>query len=385
MTVQRHIEVPTEGEVSRIPVALSDRAYDILIQDSLLDGVGDRLAAFHAGQSAVVLTNSTVRRLYGTRVKRSLCRAGFKTVTLIVPDNEQAKSLKWFSAVLDELVKRRCERSTWLVALGGGVIGDLGGFVASAYLRGIPLAQVPTTLVAQVDSSIGGKTGVNHRMGKNLIGAFYQPKLVLVDPAALCTLPARDYRAGMAEVIKYGVIGSEGFFEFLEAHMEKAMGLDPPVLRKILTCCCRTKAEVVAEDEREGDRRRILNFGHTLGHAVETLSGYRRYQHGEAVAIGMVWAAGLARCLGLAEIDVENRIRALVSCAGLPVERPPYRPAAVLRAMRQGKKASDKHIHFVLPTAIGKVVVQPVSEPDILMALRTASPRADRDGRVSRP
>src|SRR5438445_7584914 len=279
MTTDRDETDRTPAVCDRIRVDLGERSYEVLVHEGLLDQVGEFLAPFKLGPETIVVTNPVIKRHYGARVVRSLKAVGLKPTVLALPDGERTKSLRWVAWVLNELLRRRYERKAWLVALGGGVIGDLAGFAASIYLRGIPFAQVPTTLVAQVDASIGGKTGVNHRMGKNLIGAFYQPKLVLVDPAALCTLPARDYRAGMAEVIKYGVIGSEGFFEFLEAHMEKAMGLDPPVLRKILTCCCRTKAEVVAEDEREADRRRILNFVHTLGHAVEALIGYRRYQN----------------------------------------------------------------------------------------------------------
>src|SRR5207302_4537998 len=204
-----------------------------------------------------------------------------------------------------------------LVALGGGVVGDLAGFAASIYLRGIPFVQVPTTLVAQVDASIGGKTGVNHLLGKNLIGTFYQPKLVLIDPGALRTLPPREYRAGLAEVIKYGVIADAEFFEFLERGMAQILKLEPAALHRVIRTSCAIKAAVVVEDEREGDRRRILNFGHTVGHALETLGGYRRYTHGEAVAIGMVVAARLAERLGLADTSVGMRIRALVERTGL--------------------------------------------------------------------
>jgi 3-dehydroquinate synthase len=225
--------------------------------------------------------------------------------------------------------------------------------------------QVPTTLVAQVDSSIGGKTGVNHPLGKNLIGSFYQPKLVLSDPGILRTLPAREYRAGLAEVIKYGVIADAGFFEFLEDNMSRILDLDPAVVHRLILTSSAIKATVVSEDEREGDRRRILNFGHTLGHALETVTKYRRYKHGEAVAIGMVVAARLAAHLGLADRHVAGRIRGLVHKAGLPDRLPAYSTSALLRAMRQDKKVLDRRIHFVLPDRIGHVSVQPVEESHI--------------------
>ncbi len=349
----------------RVRVDLADRGYDILIQDGLLDRVGEHLRSLTRSTAVVVVTNSVVKRLYGARTLRSLRAAGFKPALLTVPDGERTKSLKWVSAILDELVRRRCERTTLLLALGGGVIGDLAGFAAAIYLRGIPFVQVPTTLVAQVDSSIGGKTGVNHRLGKNLIGSFYQPTVVLSDPGVLRTLPVRDYRAGLAEVIKYGVIADAGFFGFLENRMSRMLDLDPTAVHHIVRTSSAVKARVVSDDEREGDRRRILNFGHTVGHALETVTMYRRYKHGEAVAIGMVAAARLARQLGLADARVAARIRDLVRAAGLPDQVPPYPAAALLRAMRQDKKVRDQRIHFVLPDRIGHVSVQPVDEPHL--------------------
>src|SRR3989454_7982154 len=278
----------------RIRVDLGERSYEVLVHEGLLDQIGEFLAPFKLGPETVVVTNPVIKRHYGARVVRSLKAVGLKPTVLALPDGERTKSLRWVAWVLNELLRRRYERKAWLVALGGGVIGDLAGFAASAYLRGIPFVQVPTTLVAQVDASIGGKTGVNHRLGKNLIGAFYQPRIVLIDPLALTTLPLREYRAGLAEVIKYGVIEDAGFFEFLERDMLRILARESDSLDYILRTSCAIKARVVSADEREGDRRRILNFGHTLGHALETVTGYRRYQHGEAVAIGMVAAAGLA-------------------------------------------------------------------------------------------
>ena len=349
----------------RVRVDLADRGYDIIIQAGLLDQAGECLRPLAKSANAVVVTNAVVNRLYGSRLMRSLQAAGFRTSVICLPDGERTKSLRWVSAILDELVRRRYERTTVLLALGGGVVGDLAGFAAAVYLRGIPFVQVPTTLVAQVDSSIGGKTGVNHPLGKNLIGSFYQPQLVLSDPDVLHTLPAREYRAGLAEVIKYGVIADARLFKFLETGMQGILNFDPAAVQHIIQSSSASKATVVSQDEREGDRRRILNFGHTLGHALETVTKYRRYRHGEAVAIGMVVAARLAVQLGLADTRVAARIRDLVHKAGLPDQLPPYPAAALLRAMRHDKKVRDQRIHFVLPDRIGHVSVQPVDESHI--------------------
>ena len=362
------------AQPDRIRVALADRGYEIVIGDGLLDRAGEHLLPFKLGPAVVVVTNAVVKRHYGARLLRGLKTAGFKPTVLCLPDGERTKSLKWVSAILDELVLRRVERRAWLLALGGGVIGDLAGFAASVYLRGIPFAQVPTTLVAQVDSSIGGKTGVNHPRGKNLIGAFYQPKLVLSDPSVLRTLPAREYRAGLAEVIKYGVIADAAFFEFLERDIASVLKQDPPAVQRMIRTSSVIKAAVVSEDEREGDRRRILNFGHTLGHALETVTGYRRYKHGEAVAIGMVAAAGLAERMGLADAMVSERVRNLVEKTGLPAALPPCSDAALISAMRQDKKVQDKRIHFVLPDRIGHVLVRPMEEAEIRRFLAATRP-----------
>ena len=357
---------------TRIPVALGDRGYDILIEDELLDRAGEQLAPFAMGPEAVVITNPLIKRLYAARLVRSLKSAGFKVSVLTVPDGERVKSLRWLKVILDELIRRRCERKTCLLALGGGVIGDLTGFAASVYLRGIPFVQIPTSLVSQVDASIGGKTGVNHRLGKNLIGTFYQPKLVLVDPRLLRTLPVREYRSGLAEVIKYGVIMNAVFFDALERDMSRVLAMEARAVYQMIQTSCGIKAEVVSEDEREGDRRRILNFGHTFGHALETVSGYRRYKHGETVAIGMVAAARLASRLGMADPGVPERIEHLVRHAGLPCELPDYSSASLFRAMRQDKKVRDQQIHFVLPRQVGQVAIVPVKDSEIQGFLREA-------------
>jgi 3-dehydroquinate synthase len=360
---------------TRIQVALAVGSYHIVIEDDLLDHVGAHLASFATGAGAVVITNPLIRRLYGSRLLHSLKAEGFRVSIVTVPDGEQVKSMRWVNTILNELIRRRCERKTCLLALGGGVIGDLTGFSASIYLRGIPFVQIPTSLVAQVDASIGGKTGVNHPLGKNLIGTFYQPKLVVVDPRLLATLSLREYRAGLAEVIKYGVIKDAGFFDLLERDMSRVVMREAGSVSGLIRTSCGIKAEVVSEDEREGDRRRILNFGHTFGHAVETVSRYRRYKHGETVAMGMVAAARLATRLGMADRHVEERIEHLLRQAGLPTDLPKYPAGELLRAMRQDKKVVDRTIHFVLPTQIGQVAVVPVKDAEIRRFLHDESRR----------
>ena len=366
------------AQPTRIPVNLGVRSYDIIVQNGLLDRLGEYVSGLRLGSRVVIITNSIVKRLYARRAVQGLKAHGFSVTVLVVPDGERAKSMRWLNLILDALVERRCERGTLLIALGGGVVGDVTGFAASVYLRGIHFIQVPTTLVAQVDASIGGKTAINHRLGKNLIGTFYQPRMVLIDPAALMTLPEREYRAGLAEVIKYGVIEDAAFFEFLEAQMPRVLGRESESLGRILGTSCAIKAATVSADEREGDRRRILNFGHTLGHALEAVTRYRRYQHGEAVAIGMVAAARLASHLGLADKTVHGRIKDLVTRAALPSEMPSHPLASLMSAMKQDKKVKEQQIYFVLPTEIGKVTIVPVQDSDLRGFLKEAVPGRSR-------
>jgi 3-dehydroquinate synthase len=368
---------------ARIPVDLGARSYEILIQDGLLDRIGQELRRLGMNSEAIIISNPVVKRLYGARVLKSLKAEGLRATIITVPEGEQAKSMKWLNAILDELLGRRCERNTWLLALGGGVVGDLAGLAASTYLRGIPLVQVPTTLVAQVDASIGGKTGVNHRLGKNLIGTFYQPRTVLIDPLVLKTLPVREYRAGLAEVIKYGVIADKEFFEFLEQHIGLVLEQESQRLHRVLQTSCSIKALVVSADEREGNRRRILNFGHTVGHALETVTGYRRYKHGEAVALGMIAASRLSVELGLSDDSVARRIRTLVRECNLPTDLPNCPAGVLIRVMRQDKKVKDQQIYFVLPTEIGHVTVLPVQDSQIRGCL-TSTRRSSRPARSSR-
>jgi 3-dehydroquinate synthase len=340
-----------------LKVDLAERSYDILIGRDLLGELGPRCRKLGLGSRCAIITDSNVEPHYGKETQRLLEASGFATTLITIPSGEKSKSLKCVGECYDAMAKHRLERKSFVVALGGGVVGDLAGFVAASYLRGIPFVQVPTTLLAQVDSSVGGKTGINLKAGKNLVGAFYQPKLVLCDLATLDTLPERELRAGMSEVIKYGVIYDALFFRRLEQQIEAALNRDPATLAKIVARCCAIKADVVSQDETESGLRAILNFGHTIGHALEAISGYGKYLHGEAISVGQVLAARLSRrILGLPGSDVE-RIRALLERTGLPVEAKlsGAQKQKLLAAMKLDKKVSQGEIKFVLARQIGKV------------------------------
>lgn len=342
-----------------VKVPLGERSYDILI-GAKLDELGVQMDSLRTGKKAVVVTNPTVHRLYGTQVLRSLAAAGFAAVPLEVPDSEQAKSLDWANAIYTALLINAFDRRSPLVALGGGVVGDLTGFAAATYMRGVPFVQVPTTLLAMVDSSVGGKTGVNHAMGKNMIGAFHQPKLVLMDLAVLKTLPREEFLAGMAEVIKYGVIWDHELFAYLEKHRDMILAQAQGPLEHIISRSCEIKAEVVSKDEREGGLRAILNYGHTVGHAIELLEHFAM-RHGEAVSIGMVYAARLAHRIGSCDASVPERVERLLQDYGLPtglaaLTRRPSVPQ-LLDAIQVDKKAEGGKVRFVLPKKIGEVVI----------------------------
>jgi len=342
-----------------VKVELGARSYDILI-GAKLDKLGEEMGKLRFGQKTAVVTNPTVNRLYGQRVLKSLTAADFRAMPVEIPDGEQYKNLDWANAVFTALLINAFDRRSPLVALGGGVVGDLTGFAAASYMRGVPFVQVPTTLLAMVDSSVGGKTGVNHPMGKNMIGAFYQPRLVLMDLEALKTLPKEELLSGMAEVIKYGVIWDRELFDFLEKNREKILNLEEGPLGHIIRRSCEIKADVVSKDEREGGLRAILNFGHTVGHAVETLSDYRS-RHGEAVAIGMVYAAKLAHRTGLCDARVPERIEKLINAYGLPtsLSMMKSRPTATqfMDMIQVDKKAEAGKVRFILPKKIGEVVI----------------------------
>ena len=330
-----------------VTVELGDRSYPIVIGRGLLSGNFD-LSEFMRGTDCVVVSNETVAPLYYDKLLPNFGECGVTGINL--PDGESFKTLDSMQAILDELVEARANRDVAVVALGGGVIGDISGFAAACYMRGVDFIQVPTTLLAQVDSSVGGKTGVNHPRGKNLIGAFHQPRVVLIDTDTLDTLPERELAAGLAEVIKHGAICDIEFFEWLEANMPRLLAREPDALAHAIKRCCEIKAAVVAEDEREAGRRAILNFGHTFGHAIEHCQGYGEWLHGEAVAAGMVMAARLS---GLAAGEVE-RLQDLVAAAGLPIQPPAIAPGDWLAAMGMDKKVQGKQLRFVLLDAIGE-------------------------------
>jgi 3-dehydroquinate synthase len=343
--------------MQRVKVELGARSYEILIGRDLLSELGQRCRKLALGARCAIITDENVAPHYANETIKSLEAAGFSPTLFTLPAGEKTKALKFVGECYDALSKHRLERKSFVVALGGGVIGDLGGFVAASYLRGIPFVQVPTTLLAQVDSSVGGKVGINLKAGKNLVGAFYQPKLVVCDLATLDTLPTRELSAGMAEVIKYGIIYDAAFFRNLERQMEVAMRRDPTVLAKIIARCCEIKAEVVSQDETETSVRAILNFGHTIGHALEAISGYGKYLHGEAISIGQVLAARLSeRVTGFPSAETE-RIRNLLTRANLPtsVKLRAGQKDKLLAAMKLDKKVSAGEIKFVLAREIGKV------------------------------
>jgi 3-dehydroquinate synthase len=361
----------------RIAVRLGERSYEIVLEPGSSQSLGDRLKRLVDTLKVGIVTDRHVARHYLKPAMASLKQAGFEPVPVVLPPGERTKTLATVARILDVLAGHRFERRSLLLALGGGVIGDLTGFAAAIYQRGIPYVQVPTTLVAQVDSSVGGKTGVDHRLGKNLIGAFYQPKAVIIDPYLLRTLPCREWIAGLAEVIKYGIIADEAFFSFLESSMSDLLKLDAPAVMRAVCRSCEIKAEVVAADERESDRRRTLNYGHTIGHALESLGGYRRLIHGEAVGIGLVAEADLAVHLGLCGKDVSSRIRRLVQAAGLP-DGLPHKTSfrRLWSAMQHDKKVVGGTVIGVWPVRIGEVVIRPLPQEACAEWLRTREPVA---------
>ncbi len=338
------------ARMQTLNVDLGDRSYPIVIGRGLLDGAFN-LAEYVGGTDCLIVSNSTVAPLYLDSLRADL--GGKSIASISLGDGEEFKTVESVEAILDKLVDTGANRDTTVIALGGGVVGDITGFAAACYMRGVSFVQVPTTLLAQVDSSVGGKTGVNHPKGKNLIGAFHQPRIVLIDTATLDTLPDRELKAGLAEVIKHGAIADADFFDWLESHMDALLARDPEALAHAIRRSCEIKAEVVAEDEREAGRRAILNFGHTFGHAIEHCQGYGEWLHGEAVAAGMVMAAGLSS-IDTAEVE---RLQALVKFAGLPTEPPKAGAERMLDAMGLDKKVIGKKLRFILLRELGDAYV----------------------------
>ena len=338
-----------------VSVALGERSYDICIGDNLLQDpvrLGARLGSIIGGDHAAIFTNPVVNELYGEQLLAALRQ--YRVDVFVMPDGEAHKSLDTYAAAMDFLMTKRHNRNTCLLALGGGVVGDLTGFVAATYQRGVDFVQIPTTLLAQVDSSVGGKTAVNHPAGKNMIGAFYQPRLVIADTDTLASLPPREYAAGLAEVVKYGVIADADLFNWLEQNTAGLTARDPQILAHAIARSCEIKAEIVAQDEREGGVRALLNFGHTFGHAIEKLAGYGVWLHGEAVAIGMAMAAEFSVRLGRMQPDEARRLTLLLRALHLPVELvEPLQAADMMDAMGMDKKAQDGRIRFIVANGLG--------------------------------
>ncbi|HVJ24414.1 MAG TPA: 3-dehydroquinate synthase [Burkholderiales bacterium] len=333
-----------------LSVALGDRAYPIHIGAGLIDRA-DLYRPYLTGGSVAIVTNDVVAPLYLSKVKQAL--AGARFAEIVVPDGEQTKSWQTLNRLFDGLLKAGCGRDTLVVALGGGVVGDLAGFAAAVYQRGVPFVQVPTTLLAQVDSSVGGKTAINHALGKNMIGAFHQPVAVVSDVVVLDTLPDRELRSGIAEVIKHGFALDAAFVDWLEANIEKLLQRDRQALTHAVRRSCELKARIVAADEREAGERALLNFGHTFGHAIEAGSGYGTWLHGEAVAAGMVMAAELSALMGDLKKTEVGRVRELVRRAGLPIAGPALAPERLIELMALDKKAAQGRMRFVVLQSIG--------------------------------
>lgn len=357
-----------------LEVALGERSYPIHIGRGLLDEGGLIRPALNTPRVFIV-TNDVVGPLYLARLCAALEAVGVVVSHTVLPDGEAHKDWHTLNRIFDDLLRQRCERSTTLIALGGGVVGDMGGFAAACYQRGMPFVQVPTTLLAQVDSSVGGKTAINHPLGKNMIGAFYQPALVLADIDTLDTLPDRELRAGLAEVIKYGLIRDRPFFEWLETHIERLLARDSDTLSEAIARCCANKAEVVAADETERGQRALLNLGHTFGHAIEAGMGYGVWLHGEAVAAGMMMAAELSCRLGWLQPEALRRTEALLARAGLPIHGPALAAERYLALMASDKKVEAGQLRLVLLRDIGQAVVSAEAGADaIFAAIRQRSP-----------
>jgi shikimate kinase/3-dehydroquinate synthase len=378
LKIAREILNRIKSEPSRQRAALEvslkeGRSYPIILGNGNLIQLGEYLAPRFQNKIAVV-TNPRIWRLHGALMKRTLVAAGFKPLVLQIPDGEQYKNMKWVNYIIGELLKNRYERSSPVLAFGGGVIGDLAGFVSGIYLRGTPFIQVPTTMIAQVDSSIGGKTGVNDPMGKNMIGVFHQPEFVWIDIALLKTLSKRDYLSGLGEVVKYGMIADSRFFEYLETKRIEILSQSAEELFHAIFRSCQIKGEVVSQDEKESGIRKILNYGHTMGHAVESATAYKRYRHGEAIGIGMHFAARLSVRIEECTSDLMQRQKSLLESYSLPVNLPKVNAKDLIKIMELDKKVKEGKIYFILPSEVGKVVIKPVDKHLILEVTKKGIP-----------
>lgn len=353
-----------------LPVGLGDRAYDVLVGPGLIDRAGDHIAPLLRNRRTAIVTDSNVGEHHGERLAAALEHAGVAVDVITVPAGEESKSFEGLASLSDQLLALELDRGDVIVAFGGGVVGDLAGFAAAIYKRGIDFVQIPTTLLAQVDSSVGGKVGVNLPAAKNMVGAFLQPIGVLIDTATLDTLDDREYRSGLAEVVKYGVILDGEFFAYLEANQAGLVERDHAVLRRVIARCCRLKADIVEQDEREETGvRTVLNYGHTFAHAYEALSGYGELLHGEAVAMGMLCASRLAERLGRVDAEFTARQERLLAGLGLPTEMPDLKAGQVLRTMMHDKKVEHGRLRFVLPVGMGKVELVADVDPDEVRAV----------------
>ncbi len=358
--------------LKELEVALEARSYQIEIGTGLLEQCGEKIAPLVKGRQAAVVTDSNVGPLYSAMVQKSLEQQGFVVTVVTIPAGESSKSWQQAEQILTVLLEHRFHRDSCVIALGGGVVGDLAGFVASVYQRGIAFVQIPTSLLAQVDSSVGGKVAVNHALGKNMIGAFYQPRLVLIDLDTLQTLEQRHWQNGLAEVVKYGVIYDAEFFRYLQQHTAAILQRDLQAAAEIIANCCRLKAEVVALDEREGGVRAKLNYGHTIGHGLELAGHYQGYLHGEAVAVGMVLAARYAAQKGMCDAEVETEVAALLRQFMLPTKADAALALTeVMDSMMLDKKVQDGKLVFILPEALGRVkIIKDVSQEEIAALLQ---------------
>jgi 3-dehydroquinate synthase len=354
-----------------VNVELGERAYPIHIGADLI-GQTALFAPHIRGNSVTIVTNTTVDPLYGDVLRAALAPLGKQVSTVVLPDGEANKNLETLNLIFDALLGSRADRKTTLIALGGGVIGDMTGFAAACYMRGVPFIQVPTTLLSQVDSSVGGKTGINHPLGKNMIGAFYQPQAVIADIGALRTLPPRELAAGLAEVIKTGAIADAGFFRWIESNIEALNRCEPEALAEAVKRSCEIKASVVAQDEREGGLRAILNFGHTFGHAIEAGLGYGEWLHGEAVGCGMVMAADLSVRMGQLDEASRQRLVDVIVGAHLPVKAPELGAARYVELMQVDKKAEAGAIKFILLKRFGETLITQAPDAEVHATLAAA-------------
>lgn len=355
-----------------VHVALKDRSYNIHIENGLLNKSGELIARLPVRKNITIITNSTIAPLYLDRLKTKLINAGFNVHEIILPDGENHKNLNTISNIYNELIKMDLDRNSSILALGGGVVGDMAGFAAATFFRGVPYIQIPTTLLSQVDSSVGGKTGVNLTGGKNLVGAFYQPKIVIIDPEVLKTLEVNELRAGIAEVIKYGVILDSKFFQYLESNIDKAFKLDYMTITHIIKTCCSIKANITSQDEKEKGIRSYLNFGHTIGHAVEALTHYNKFIHGEAVSIGMAAVSKISEYWQFTDRSNTDRLLTLLKRSGLPTELPAFTLNDYIVTMLKDKKRAEAGINMVLMKQIGEVFLKVKTEDELRLAMNTA-------------